>query len=221
MIGRLDESQKIKWYNQLSTVLYAYNATRSQITGFSPHFLMFGRRPKLPVDYDFPTMMLEGTKVTRPGYVREVESCLREAYVLVDKLNRKEVDRQKRYYDRKCRAAVLEEGDLVITRKDHREGRKKLVDRWSSKIHRVIRRMGEDSPVYEVEDTETNRTRLLHRNKLLIVQMAKINGLEEKTGTPATEAEEDMLPNGIKEPSLAVSPDQTRAPEKRADLLPP
>jgi hypothetical protein len=182
---------------------------------------MFGRRPRLPIDYDFPAMILDSTRVTRPGYVREVEACLREAYAIVDAMNRKEVTRQKRYYDRKCRAAVLEEDDVVLVRQDHREGRKKLTDRWNSKLHRIVRRMGEDSPVYEVEDCDTHRVRCLHRNKLLVVQLAKRNGEEEELGAQATEAGEDVLQREDGGLNPATHPEQTGAPMKDAEIAAP
>ena len=37
-------------------MIIAYNATRSEVTGYSPYFLMFGCRPRLPVDLFFPTV---------------------------------------------------------------------------------------------------------------------------------------------------------------------
>ena len=39
----------------LAEILQAYNATQSAVMGYSPHYLMFGCRPSLPVDFHFPT----------------------------------------------------------------------------------------------------------------------------------------------------------------------
>ena len=55
MLGKLTSKQKDNWVPHLPTLLYAYNCTRSSITGYSPHYLMFGRRPRLPVDFYFPS----------------------------------------------------------------------------------------------------------------------------------------------------------------------
>ena len=35
--------------------MHTYNATQSAVMGYSPHYLMFGCRPRLPVDFYFPT----------------------------------------------------------------------------------------------------------------------------------------------------------------------
>jgi hypothetical protein len=59
MIGKLENDEKVDWPTQLHTLTYAYNCTRSQITGYSPHYLMFGRCPKMPVDLFFPTLPLQ------------------------------------------------------------------------------------------------------------------------------------------------------------------
>ena len=56
MISKLDLEKCRKWPKHIGSVLIAYNATRSQVTGYSPYFLMFGRRPQLPVDLLFPTI---------------------------------------------------------------------------------------------------------------------------------------------------------------------
>ena len=56
MIGKLEEDKKARWSWHLPEVLMAYNATRSAVTGYSPHFLLFGQRPRIPIDYQFPTI---------------------------------------------------------------------------------------------------------------------------------------------------------------------
>ena len=56
LIGKLDEDKKACWSKHLPELLMAYNSTCSAVTGYSPHFLLFGRRPRIPVDYLFPTL---------------------------------------------------------------------------------------------------------------------------------------------------------------------
>ena len=56
MIGKLDPEKCQKWPEHIGSVLITYNATRSQVTGYSLYFLMFGRRPQLPVDLLFLTV---------------------------------------------------------------------------------------------------------------------------------------------------------------------
>ena len=50
MIWKLDLEKCQKWPAHLGSVLIAYNATRSLVMGYSPYYLMFGRRPQLPID---------------------------------------------------------------------------------------------------------------------------------------------------------------------------
>ena len=56
LIGKLDEDKKACWSKHLPELLMAYNSTHSAVMGYSPHFLLFGRRPRIPVDYLFPTL---------------------------------------------------------------------------------------------------------------------------------------------------------------------
>ena len=55
MIRKLGEDKKANWPGHLAEIVYTYNATPSAVTGYSPHYLMFGQRPRLPVDFYFPT----------------------------------------------------------------------------------------------------------------------------------------------------------------------
>ena len=56
MIGKLSKDQKADWPNHLPEFVHAYNPMRLAITRYSPHYLMFGHSPHLPVDFYFPTI---------------------------------------------------------------------------------------------------------------------------------------------------------------------
>ena len=55
MIGKLASDKKVQWEQHLPELHQAYNSMRSAVTGYSPHYLMFGRHAHLPVDFYFPT----------------------------------------------------------------------------------------------------------------------------------------------------------------------
>ena len=42
LIGKLGEDKKANWPSHLAEIVHAYNATQSAVTGYSPHYLMFG-----------------------------------------------------------------------------------------------------------------------------------------------------------------------------------
>ena len=56
MIRKLGEDKKANWSSHLAEIVHTYNTTCSAVTGYSPHYLMFGCRPRLPVDFFFPTI---------------------------------------------------------------------------------------------------------------------------------------------------------------------
>ena len=57
MIRKLAVDKKVQWEQHLPELLQAYNSTQSAVTGYSSHYLMFGRRPHLPVDFFFHTIV--------------------------------------------------------------------------------------------------------------------------------------------------------------------
>ena len=56
MIRKLAKDKKADWPGHLAEIVHTYNATCSTVTRYSPHYLMFGQRPRLPVDFYFPTL---------------------------------------------------------------------------------------------------------------------------------------------------------------------
>ena len=98
MIGKLARDKKAQWEQHLLELLQAYNSTQSVVTGYLPHYLMFGRCHRLPVDYYFPTVSAFEHSRCVPTYVMEVR-CFKEAYAEAHLKTNCEVEKQKQYYD--------------------------------------------------------------------------------------------------------------------------
>ena len=107
MIGKLDPEKCQKWPAHLGSVLIAYNATQSLVTGYSPYYLMFGRRPWLPIDLLFPTRREHNLTRTIDEYVKTLYRHLRKSVKMAQDTALKEALQQKRLYDRKVGAVEL------------------------------------------------------------------------------------------------------------------
>ena len=135
MIRKLEEDKKANWPSHLAEIAHAYNATHSAVTGYSPHYLMFGCRPRLPVDFVFPTIgsseapMREASTKCVDQYIASVWDRLRTTLWEVQAQSTAEACRQKQYYDRKIGTVNLKPGDLVLVKEDAFKGRRKIKDR--------------------------------------------------------------------------------------------
>ena len=83
MIGKLEEEKKACWSEHLPELLMAYNATCSAVTGYSPYYLLFGRRPRIPVDYLFPTLRDSPHQTKKEVSVAAMQRRLKEAFTVV------------------------------------------------------------------------------------------------------------------------------------------
>ena len=169
MIGKLDPEKRKKWPYHIGSILIAYNATRSMVTGFSPYFLMFGRRPRLPIDLLFPTHRAQGLTRTIDEYVANLYDRLRDSLKIAQDCAEKEARRQKRLYDRKVGAVELRPGDRVLVRFDAFRGqRRKLKNRWGDDLHTVVSRVADGIPAYVVKNNRTGKKKVVHRVRLLL-----------------------------------------------------
>ena len=169
MLRTLTEKEKSNWKDSLNKLIFAYNCTKCEVTGFSPFYLLFGRTPRLPVDILFRLTPETGTPDHRE-YMRKWREGMQEAYEITKNSARKSAERGKRNHDRKVRTSELEPGDRVLVRNlTPRGGTGKLRSHWEETIHKVVRRVNKDAPVYEVvpEQGKGRDSRILHRNLLL------------------------------------------------------
>ena len=100
--------------------------------------------------------------------------------------------RHKGLYDKRCKGAELDIGDLVLVRKTAWKGKHKIQDRWESDEYQVIWQPNPGIPVYNVESVAGGRTRVLHRNLLLPLQgRIRQPGGQEVEDLPSPKDEED------------------------------
>ena len=173
MIGKLEENRKACCSEHLPELSMAYNATRSAVTGYSPYYLLFGRRPRIPVDYLFPTLLDSPHQTKMEVSVVAMQKRLKEAFAVAKHLTSEEVARQCRYYDRKAGAVALQPGDIVMVHTAGFVGKQKVKDRWEDRGF-IVESQLEDWPVYKVkcptsDDRQKPKYWILHRNCLLLV----------------------------------------------------
>ena len=99
MIGKLEDEYKGQWPRHLLKLTHAYNSTRSAVTGYSPHFLMFRQWPRLPINFVFPMHKIMGTLRPVDSYVADLIAVLRKAFEVAQNMTQTEALRQKRRYD--------------------------------------------------------------------------------------------------------------------------
>ena len=128
MTGKLEEDKKACWSKHLPELLLAYNATHSAVTGYSPYYLLFGRRSMIPVDYLFPTLHDSPHLTKMEVSVVAMQKRLKEAFAVARCLTSEEADKQHRYYDHKAGAVALQPGDVVMVCTDGFVGKWKVKD---------------------------------------------------------------------------------------------
>ena len=149
MIGKLAEDKKAHWSEHLPELLSAYNGTRSAVTGYSPYYLLFGRKNRMPVDCLFPTLYESPHRTKMEVSVATMQKRLKEAFEVARRLTYEEATKQRRYYDRRAGAITLQPGDVVMVRTDSFVGKRKVKDRWEDGGFIVESQLG-DWPVYKV-----------------------------------------------------------------------
>ena len=128
MIGKMEGDKKACWSQHLPELLLAYNATCSVVTGYSPYYLLFGRRPRIPVDYLFPTLSDSPHQTRMEVSIAAMQKRLKEAFTVARCLTSEEAARQCCYYDRKAGAVALQPGHVVMVCTDGFVGKWKVKD---------------------------------------------------------------------------------------------
>ena len=168
MLGTLSERDKLDWKAHLSSMTHAYNCTQHPSTTYSPYFLMFGRQPRLPIDFEMglPVDTL-GDNCSKTRYVQKLKQRLNFAFKRAKEMSQKQAQKYKSSYDRKIKGTQLTKDDIVLMKRVAWKGRHKIQNKWEPNEYVVIEQPNLKIPVYKVKSLEDKKIRTLHRNMLL------------------------------------------------------
>ena len=206
MLGTMSDSQKKDCKAHLLTMCHAYNSTQHSVTGYSPYYLMFGRHPRIPLDYQMGLHRDNLSDPLRSKFVSKLNERLQFAYEKAELLAQQEAQRQKKLYDKKSRDFVLSPGDLVLVRIVKWTTRHKIQDRWEEEEYVVISQPDPSVPVYKVKPIDGGKVRTLHRNLLLPLGL-QLRSFSNEDSFDESLDEMRELENSI--PEVGIIPDDS------------
>ncbi|PIK34783.1 hypothetical protein BSL78_28386 [Apostichopus japonicus] len=178
-----------KWHKYLPELVYAYNITPHTTTGYSPHYLFFGREPTLPIDH---LLGIESDET----WMADRHQRLRTALNIAASNIEKEAQRRQEQHGKPAPNTSLPIGAIVYTRNRKVKGRNKIQDFWDGIPHKVIDRRYHvtcyhvtcyhvttlpDGNVYVVEPLNGNgTTKTLHRRDILDSKLWNLQGQVRK-----------------------------------------
>ena len=168
MLKTLEEEEKKDWARHLSKLSFAYNVTVNKTTGFSPYELMFGRKPRLPIDSIFqldPEISDKGVKKSYVKFAREWSESMQQAFDIASKNADKSGKYNKEHYDKKLKGADVVIGDRVLLINREKGGTGKLRTFFEDAVYVVVSK-DEDLPVVTIKYEEGGPERRVHRNHL-------------------------------------------------------
>ena len=162
LFGTLPAHKKKTWYKYADVAAYCFNTSVHASTGFSPFYLLFGRKPRLIGDALLNICFEHQTTANSKVYLKN----LHLAHQLCKERLQREHVKYKEIYDNKHRSLIsLEDGDIVLIR--NFKPQNKIENRWDSSPFVVVCKPEPDIPVYRVKDIASGTVKLCHRNQLL------------------------------------------------------
>ena len=201
MVKTLEQEEKVKWTKHLNALCSAYNSTVHSSTGFSPFWLMMGRKPRLAVDLNLGVNLPEHGPSSSSKYVEDLQRRLLWSHKLAQKHMEKQAQKAKKYYDRRVKCSKLEPGDLVLVKRFGFKGKHKIQDRWEHTIYEILESSHNNPLVFRIQAEDgTGKVRIVHRNLLLPL----------RTRIPEDEVEEPPSPAEPENSNQAESEDFTQ-----------
>lgn len=166
LLSSLSETDHAQWPSRLPILLQAYNNTTHSTTRMTPHYVVFGRHARLPVNWITglsPTVKPH----TLQGWVSQHQRTLSHTYQMVRKHTGQRQEQDQVHYNRRARAASLLPGERVLIRNFRRRSKGKLTPRWKPEPFMVATKLREDHPVYVLRpEGKDTPTRTVHCNNL-------------------------------------------------------
>ena len=201
MLGKLEEGQKKDWKKYVPSLVYAYSCTKHETTKVSPFELMFGRKPKLPIDSAFQSSV-EGSYSSNDTkkYLEDSRDRIQTTQNIVKKYTEKAQVKQKEQFDKRAKASKIVVGDRVLVKILAFDGKHKISDKFEEDVYTVVEQPRPDIPMFTVK-SDSGKELTLHRNQLLPLG-EKEETAEEKEKNMQRESGQEKEPEVVKQDSL-------------------
>ena len=126
----------------------------------------------IPLDVEMGVTLVHQGQESYQNYGRKLQARWKWVYQKAQESNKKESERQKRYYDQKVKCMSIKPEDIVLVHVKVPSGQHKIIDWWEDKHYRVLSQLDEQ-PVFKVQPenaVDDENIRVLHRNMLFPVQ---------------------------------------------------
>ena len=159
------ENQK-EWVRFLTPVLMAYRASVATPHGMSPHFALFGRHMRLPLDLQLMDTFDKAPDMEK--YITDLVPKLKITHEIIQQNLRDSNKLTKNYYDKKTVDHAFEVGTKVLLHDPtNKKGDcKKLKRRWAGPF--LVVDKSEDGLLYKLRHCNTGKEQrsLIHINRL-------------------------------------------------------
>ena len=165
LLRTLPAEKKRRWPLMLPQLLFAYNTTVNSATGFTPYELMFGRRPRLPIDALLCSPSEPQPVEDLDDWFREHQSRMEGVYCEARRrLEAAAAAREKRAPGPPDPPLAV---DSLVLRRHHPLGRNKIQNKWEEKPYRVVNVMDPEGVTYTICPVEDpSMARVVHRSEL-------------------------------------------------------
>ncbi|XP_049334999.1 uncharacterized protein LOC125802000 [Astyanax mexicanus] len=218
MLGTLKDKEKSHWSDFVKSLVHAYNCTKNEVTGFTPYELMFGRRPRLPVDIAFGLPLEKNQNQSHSQYMTVLKAHLEESYRLATQAAAKIAHKNKVKFDKRVTESTLNVGDRVLVRNVRIRGKHKLSDKWEPMVYIVVKCAGE-LPVYTVKpENDEGPLRTLHRD--LLLPCGFLTAESARDAESATASEKLRRPRTRQTPCDKIHDDTSDLGDEEDDQIP-
>ena len=163
MLSSCVDKHPFEWEEHIQKLCMAYNTSIQATTGYSPFYLMFGRRPRLPIDIMYET---PSERSSLPNFVHSLQNTLTEAFDAARSNISLHQDRQQDTYNQRVHGSPHQPGALVwlFSPVVPRGRAKKFHKPWTGP-YKVLTRLSDNT--YRIKSTQRPfKTKVIHFDRL-------------------------------------------------------
>ena len=202
LLRTLPPDKKTRWSRHLGEITSMYNCTPNSATGYTPHYLVFGREARLPVDF-LLNLGSPDDEGEENDWVVLLKQRLTSAWESTCKQLQKELRSRKCAYDKRTKLYPLEIGNKVLLRNNQVRGRNKIQDHWMTEEYVVTDVLNDVQGVYRIKPVSgVGDERVVHRVMLRKLKETDSGGNESITETSYDYSADDEVEteSGAEEP---------------------